>query len=287
MSSIALKAIHVMPSLLLQEPSSVSKSKDHVKVLERRLELWYRGEIKELLFETETIQERLKSTNKTKNIAQLSKQFVILMAKGNINGALKLLSNNMSNGILPLNDETLQLLQQKHQDAQQVSEDTLLQGNIPEVHPVLFEEIDDEMVKQAAIKTKGGSGPSGMGADGWQRILASNNFGSASQDLRKAFAEMIKKICTQKIETENDATALEAFLACRLIPLDKNPGLRPIGVGEVLHRIAGKVVMKVLKEDVRNSAGGLQLCAGHEAGAEAAIHAMHEVFKSNVTSRCR
>ena len=119
---------------------------------QRRLELWYRGEIKELLFETETIQDRLKSTNKTKNIAQLSKQFVTLMAKGNINGALKLLSNNMSNGILPLNDETLQLLQQKHPDAQQVSEDTLLQGNIPEVHPVIFKEIDDEMVKQAAIK---------------------------------------------------------------------------------------------------------------------------------------
>ena len=72
---------------------------------------------------------------------------------------------------------------------------------------------------------------------------------------------------------------MEAFLACRLIPLDKNPGLRPIGVGEVSRRIAGKVVMKVLKEDVRNSAGGLQLCAGHEA----AVHAMHDVFKSNET----
>ena len=59
--------------------------------------------------------------------------------------------------------------------------------------------------------------------------------------------------------------------------------MRPIGVGEVLRRIAGKVEMKVLKEDVRNSAGGLQLCSGHEAGAEAAVHAMHDVFKSNET----
>ena len=91
-----------------------------------------------------------------------------------------------------------------------------------------------------------------------------------------------KKICTKKIQLENDAP-LEAFLACRLIPLDKNPDLRPIGVGEDLRRIAGKVVMKVLKEDVRKSAGSLQLCAGHEAGAEAAVHAMHDVFQSNET----
>ena len=36
---------------------------------------------------------------------------------------------------------------------------------------------------------------------------------------------------------------MEAFLACRLIPLDKNPGLRPFVIGEVLRRIAGKVVV--------------------------------------------
>ena len=74
---------------------------------------------------------------------------------------------------------------------------------------------------------------------------------------------------------------MEAFLACRLIPLDKNPGLRPIGVGEVLRRIAGKVVIKVVKEDVRKAAGDLQLYRGHEAGGEAAVHAMHDVFQLN------
>ena len=46
----------------------------------------------------------------------------------------------------------------------------------------------------------------------------------------------------------------------------KNPGLRPIGVGEVLRRIAGKVVMKVMKKDIKKVAGCLQLCEGQEAG---------------------
>ena len=73
-------------------------------------------------------------------------------------------------------------------------------------------------------------------------------------------------------------------MACRLIPLDKNPGLRPIGEGEVLRRITGKVVIKVVKEDIKKARGCLQLCAGQEIGCEATtIDAMHKVFESNKT----
>ena len=141
------------------------------------------------------------------------------------------------------------------------------------------------MVKEAALKTKGGSGPSGLDADGWRKILVSKSYGTINADLRRAFANVIKKICTERlpVDTTKDETPLEAFLACRLIPLDKNPGLRPIGVGKVLQRIAGKVVMKVVKEDIKKAAGCLQSCAGQEAGCEAAIHAMHKIFESNET----
>ena len=201
------------------------------------------------------------------------------MAKGNVNSAMKLLTNNMSNGILPLGEDTLHQLRMKHPASRNADNDILLQGEIPDIHPIIFEEIDEEMVKQAALKTRGGSGPSGMDADGWRKILVSNHYGATGADLRRAFAEMIKKMCTEKEEPRNGTTSLESFLACRLIPLDKNPGLRPIGVGEVLRRIAGKVVMKIVKE----SAGGLQMCGGHEAGAEAAIHAMHDIYDMNET----
>ena len=44
--------------------------------------------------------------------------------------------------------------------------------------------------------------------------------------------------------------SIEAVLSYYLIPLDKNPGLRPTGVVEVLRRIAGKVIASLLKEDV-------------------------------------
>ena len=87
---IALKAVHVMPALLLQKPSKSSKSKDHHAALERRLNLWEEGKIEELLYEGQTIQERLKSSCGSMAIANVSMKFRILTSKGNVNSALKL-----------------------------------------------------------------------------------------------------------------------------------------------------------------------------------------------------
>ena len=126
------------------------------------------------------------------------------------------------------------------------SEDNLINEPIEKVHPVRFESINEELIRRAAIKAKGGLGPSGIDANEWERIVASNSFGTADIDLRKAFANVVKKLCTDPIETQT----IEAFLSCRLIPHDKNSGLRPIGVTEVLGRIAGKVIVSVLKNDV-------------------------------------
>ena len=45
------------------------------------------------------------------------------------------------------------------------------------------------------------------------------------------------------------------------MPLDKYSGLRPIRVNEVLRRIAGKVIVSVLKEDLIKCTSTLQVCA--------------------------
>ena len=72
-------------------------------------------------------------------------------------------------------------------------------------------------------------------------MLTSKAFGSCTSDLRKAIADFIKNICINEIEFQNNATSLQTLIADRLVPLDKNPGQRPIGVGEVHRRIAGKL----------------------------------------------
>ena len=81
----------------------------------------------------------------------------------------------------------------------------------------------------------------------------------------------------------DDSNSLESYLSCRLIALDKHPGVRPIGVGEILRRIIGKVIITTIKPQIMDSAGSLQLCAGQHAGCEAAIHAMTQIFDDEAT----
>ena len=91
---------------------------------------------------------------------------------------------------------------------------------------------------------------------------------------------MTRQLC---IENITDPESLEALLACRLIPLDKCPGIRPIGIGEVLRRIMGKAVMSILRPDVLKSTGYQQMCAGQEAGCEVAIHAVRDLYDLDST----
>ena len=91
-------------------------------------------------------------------------------------------------------------------------------------------------------------------------------------------SKVTKKLCTKEL-----STSFIRFLACRLIPRNKNPGLRPIGVRKVLRRIIGKVIVSVVRNDIISSVGSLQVCSGHEAGCEAAIQAMHTISEDAKT----
>ena len=201
------------------------------------------------------------------------------MQKGNVNGALKLLTNNMQYGILPLNDDTISKLRMKYPKAVNSDPVVLLPNDTPNVHSIIFKCITAEEVRKAAIRTKGGYDPSGLDAYGWRMIFTSKSFGECASDLCKAMARLIKKLCSVKV----DSTSLEALLACRLIPFDKNPGIRPIGVGEILRRIAGKVVIAATHNDVISSVGSLQVCAGHDAGREAIVHARNSIYQEEQT----
>ena len=170
------------------------------------------------------------------------------------------------------------MLLEKHPKASEVSNDILIQEEVQNVHLVIYDSIDSEMVRDAIEKTRVSVCPSGLFGDGWCRILMLENFGSSGEDLRKAIADMTKRLCQ-----DNTVKHLEAFLACRLIPLDKQRGVRPTGIVEILRRVIGKIVMKLLKRDVLKATGSLQLCAGQDAGSEAAIQVVYEMFNKETT----
>ena len=135
------------------------------------------------------------------------------------------------------------------------------------------------MVRQAALRTKGAGGPSGIDANGFRRIMASKSFKQSSSRLCEAIATMTKILCTHYI----DPSTIKPLIASRLIPLDKGEGaVRPVGVGEVIRRIiSGKCVINIAKKDVVEASGSLQLCAGQKPGSEASIHAMHAKFEAD------
>ena len=148
LKDIAFKAIMVMPSLLLQKPLQKSKSKDHLRALVRRLQLWESGEVMELLKESETIQKNMKTTNKTTFIDEISKKFTREMRKSNVHNAMKLLTNNMKNGVLPLNKKTLEQLKQKHPQRRDANPEIMLPEKTEEIHPIKFESTQKMLEKQ-------------------------------------------------------------------------------------------------------------------------------------------
>ena len=174
---------------------------------------------------------------------------------------------------------------EKHPKAKEASNDILLPPNATEPQPVIYEEIDGIAVYNAAKRMQGSGGPTHIDADGWKHILCSKSYGNASTELCNAIADLAKKLCRDNIHPD----MLNELVANRLIPLDKgedkegNPGVRPIGIGEILRRIIGKVVVGAIREDIINAAGPLQTCAGLKAGIEASIHAMREIFDKEET----
>ena len=139
------------------------------------------------------------------------------MKKGKVGLSLRLLQENNSGGILPLTHTTKTALKEKHPSAKVAAPDTKL-GPQLDGHEGIFEEINRLMIWKIALKTQDTAGPSGLNADCVRNLLSKRIFGEVAVDFRKALASLSKKMATKKCKD------IEALIARRLIPLDKNPG---------------------------------------------------------------
>ena len=172
----------------------------------------------------------------------------------------------------------MQQLHMKHPYASPRYENLLLEGPVKFLIPVIYDNITEDIIRTAALRTNGAAGVSCLDSDEWRKIIGSNIYGNAAVDLRKSIAELTKQLTSREIQ---DLDSIAPLMVCRLIPLDKNPGVRPIGIGEVLRRIIGKAVMSVLKKYVMETSGNLQLCAGHRSGCEIAVHTAVDLFNDD------
>ena len=280
---LALPLVHIFVPIMLQLPSPKWKPREHAKYLTSRLEMWSNGDLDSLMAETCEIQKRLKPRKKDNDQSEASrKAFVRLMLLGKVGDAAKKINNDDSiRGVHELSSEIKDILQQKHPKGVDPPEEVLMQTTRVPPQPVIYEEITAEKVYRTAKQMKGSGGPTLIDSDTWKQFLCSKIFGNARVDLCQAVADLTKILCTENVHQDS----LREFIAGRLVPLDKGvtkdgtPGVRPVGVGEVLRRLVGKLLIGVIKDDITEAAGPLQTCTGIKAGIEAAIHAMRQVFE--------
>ena len=270
---IALKAAAIMAPLLLQQPAGVPKYRANAAHLQRRLDLWDKGSFGDLLKEGETIQGQLARSHKTLDDTALAKRFATMVFNNNFKGAMSLVTEKGKGGVLALTESTKKEMSAKHPKPAPIHPEALITGDVPPtVHPVFYDAIDGDLIRRCAIRTSGGAGASQQEDSLWHKMTTA--FKDSSAGLCQAVADFARRLSTAYV----DPASLAALLANRGIAIDKCPGLRPVGVGEILRRIIGKAVMAVNGAKVQEAAGSLQLCAGQPVGVESAIHAMRSFF---------
>ena len=279
---ISLKAALVLPSLLLQHPHPKSKDKENISCLERCLNEWSDGHLSILFDECKQIQSRLRPSrpyeSDTSNRRAIA--FTNLVCQ-----SLRLLDSSSSGRILHLNDPSgqdnlsvLDCLHSKHPQGQPISSSDYnypLQSDF-DPHPVIFEKLTGSLIKSVAQRTRGSAGPSGVDAAEWSLCSC---FKRSSDELCSALAAVARRLCSEYV----DPAGLSTFVASQLIALNKNPGVHPIGVGEVCRRIIGKVILCVIGLDIQEAAGSVQLCAGQLGSCESAIHSVRSLFSDPVS----
>ena len=278
-----MKVVMILPTMMLQKPSATSKAKDHSKALTERLQMWKDGKIEEIWKDNCIIQKKL-TQHPRKSASDIVRVVSKLIFEGKVSAAMKYLEDNTENAVLQSTPEVIEKLRALHPEQSEILPNTLYQGPLQMVSRAHFNNITEAEILKAAQQTKGSGGPSLLDAKQWKRMLCSGHFKAENKELREQLAIFARKIATELV----DPTTLEAYTACRLIPLNKDPGsaelqIRPIGVGEVLRRIVGKTIMWSLSGVIQEATGPLQVSSGLKGGAEAAIHSMKQKFEQEAT----
>ena len=65
----------------------------------------------------------------------------------------------------------------------------------------------------------------------------------ASSDLCESVARLTKRLCTTYV----DPCKVASLIACRLVALNKSPGICPVGIGETLRWLIGKMILQIAR----------------------------------------
>ncbi len=273
-------------SLILQRDKMVKKARDIRPMIARRLDMWESGKHRELLQEAKRCDHQLKEAQVTMTREHVERVFNRLMLLGRVRGAMRWLLDRGNGGVLDAESEAhgkhgglgrtvFEVLQEKHPAQRAPDRSAFLPCD--DLPPLEYVDITSVHIENVARSLRGSAGPSGTDADQYKSFLL--RFGKASERLREAVAASTRLHANEVVQWDD----IRALLARRGIALDKQPGVRPIGIGEVRQRMEAKAMALATRFDVEEVCGADQLCSGAKAGIEAAAHAMNDMFDSDET----
>jgi len=136
--------------------------------------VWKEGNLNDLVQEGRTIQGRLPKFNSPSAKQNLSRSFANLMFAGKTKAALDLLVQAQKGGVLHLDDPSdpsnsdsstvRDVLLSKHPQGQHAKAECIIPHAPQDVHPVVFESIDADVIRSAALRTTGSAGGSTLGS---------------------------------------------------------------------------------------------------------------------------
>ena len=147
-------------------------------------------------------------------------------------------------------------------------------GRPTELTPV---DITKDTVTAVAGRLSGGDGTGGTDSVSLQHWLL--RFGAASVEIRLIVGDFVEWLGNGRPPW----VAYRALMRGQLIALDKQPGIRPVGVGETWRRMMAKCLLRVAGPEANAACGKTQLAGGVEAGIEGAIHAMRVLWEEHQT----
>lgn len=132
----------------------------------------------------------------------------------------------------------------KHPDPTVPPRSALIESNnLPALENV---EVTGNIIQRVGSAIQGSAGPCGCDASYWQDALL--RCGAHSSHLRDAVASLAQRLCNGLVPWSEIMCLLEN----KLLTLDKSPGARPIGIGEVLWCVIGEAVGLVTRYDVED-----------------------------------
>lgn len=270
----------VFVAVVLQTSPQARKAKEIRERIWKRMEHWEQGQHRLLVDDTvRTLHSQPRNNSAArKEEEKEARAFEATLHNGRLRRAMRNLCRQEGRGVLDPDEActktgrpVVDVLREKHPALRDVDLNRRNDGGafepyeeLPETLPV---EVTAETIEKVAHRLKGSAGPSGFDAVDLKHCLL--RFGEESTALREEMASFTLWMANGSPPW----AAYRALMANRLVALDKDPGVRPVGIGEIFRRLMAKVVIRVVGPQATMACGNYNLCAGLSAGIEGGVHA--------------